>query len=363
MFDAARTTKTLGGKLEEAAAQVLQSGSFVLGETLNRFEAEFAAFVRSANGIGTASGTDALTIALKAAGIGPGHNVITPANTALPTAMAIVATGARLRFCDVDSDTLLMTPETIESVSENGIDAVVPVHLYGRPAMMPEILVAAQKLGAVVIEDCAQAHGATVRGRHVGTFGAAGAFSFYPTKNLGCAGDGGMIVTADNELAARARMLGNYGQRERDRAEVCGVNSRLDDLQAALLSVKIPFLVQWNRRRRKIAARYDEAFADFPLTLPPQIEGAVVHLYVVRTEKRDTLAQYLQRYGVGTSVHYPRPLHFQKAFAELGYEAGDFPVAEKACAEVLSLPCFPELTDSEIDRVIEAVISFFKGTP
>ena len=328
-------------EIDAAVARVLASGRYILGSEVEAFEREFAAYLGGGECVGVASGTDALHLALRAAGIGPGDVVITAANSAVATAAAIEMAGATIAFADVDDETLTLDPRSVESLLP--ARAVIPVHLFGRPAAIPE--------GLLAIEDCAQAHGAPV-----GTRGTLAAFSFYPTKNLAALGDGGAVFTRDTDLAARLRALRQYGwSHERDRSFEPGFNSRLDELQAAILRAKLPFLDRENARRREIARQYDAALSGVVRT-PAADAGHVYHQYVIRTPQRDRLHQSLRDAGIATLIHYPVPIHEQPAYrGRVILPDGGLPVTERAAREILSLPMFPELTDDEVQRVIDAV--------
>ena len=355
-FTLARQVTTLRDPLTEAFRGVLESGNYILGECVARFEAAFAASCEASHAIGVASGTDAITIALMAVGVGAGDEVITTANTCIPTVAGIEAAGATVVLVDADPLTYTMNPAALEAAVTDRTRAVVPVHLYGRCADMASICEFADAHDLVVVEDAAQAHGAEQSGRRIGTFGAAAAFSFYPTKNIGALGDGGAVVTTSPDVAARARMLRTYGERERHHSEVRGLNSRLDELQAAFLEVKLGFLEEWNGRRRSIAAFYDEEFDDLALGLPrPVADGLDArHLYVVRRPDRDQFRIDLEQHGIGSHVHYPLPVHLHPAYRDLA-RPGALAVSEQLCAEVVSLPLYPELTDGEVESVASVV--------
>ena len=337
-----RNTLAHRDEIDAAIARVLAAGRYILGDEVAAFEHEFAAYLGGGECIGVASGTDALHLALRAAGVGSGDVVITAANSAVATAAAIEMAGAAIAFADVDDETLTLDPQSVASLLP--ARAVIPVHLFGRPA-------ATAFDGVTVIEDCAQAHGAPV-----GTSGQLAAFSFYPTKNLGALGDGGAVFTRDAKLAARLRMLRQYGwRRERDRSFAPGFNSRLDELQAAILRVKLRHLDRENARRREIARQYDAALAGVVRTPAPH-DGHVYHQYVIRTPERDRLQQTLRDAGIASLIHYPIPIHEQPAYRGRAIlPPGGLPVTERAAREILSLPMFPELTDEEVQRVIEVV--------
>jgi len=350
----------LRAELDEAVARVLDSGWFILGPEGEAFERELAAALGAREAVAVANGTDALALALRALGVGPGDEVVTTSISAAFTALAVRMAGARPVFADVDPRTLTLDPESVAGALTPRTRAIVPVHLYGHPADMDPILTLARERGLAVLEDACQAHGALYRGRPVGTLAGAsgvGALSFYPTKNLGGLGDGGAVLVNDPGLAARLRQLRNGGQSDRYRHETAGVNSRLDELQAALLRVGLRHLPAWTERRRALAALYARELegAGVQVLREQPYARAVFHLFVVRHPRRDALAAALAERGVGTLIHYPIPLHLQPAFASLGGRPGDRPVAETASAEILSLPLYPELTDEQAGRVVEAV--------
>lgn len=362
-FDYLRQYEALSVRLDAAITRVLHSGRLVLDREVRAFEEAFAGYCGAAHGVGVNSGTDALRVALSAAGVGPGDEVITVPNTSVGTVSAIRSAGAVPVFTDVLDATLLIDPSGIEARITPRTRAIVPVHLFGQPAEMAPIVGIARRRGLKVIEDCAQSHGAEYRGRKAGSIGDAGCFSFYPTKNLGAYGDGGMVVTSDPEIAAGARAVRTYGWERRDFSVREGINSRLDEVQAAVLREKLPFLDDWNQHRYEHAMQYKQLLAGLPLALPAIAPETlhVFHLFVVRTPRRDDLMEFLAARGIGTLVHYPVPLHLQPAYADLGGREGDFPVAERAQKEVLSLPLFPELTRAELEEVCGAVGAFFGG--
>ncbi len=347
-------------EIDEAIARVLDSGWFILGPEVTAFESELSQALGARDAVSVANGTDALALALRALGVGPGDEVITSGVSAAFTALAVVQAGARPVFVDVDPRTLNLDPERLLPAITPRTKAIVPVHLYGHPADMGPILDLARERGIAVLEDACQAHGARHHGRPVGTLAGErgmGALSFYPTKNLGALGDGGAVLVNDPVLAARLRQLRNGGQSDRYRHEVPGFNSRLDELQAALLRVGLRHLDAWTGRRRALAAFYTGALEGAGVALPLEqpYARAVFHLYVVRHPRRDALAAALRARGVGTLIHYPIPLHLQPAFASLGGRPGDLPVAERATGEILSLPLYPELTDEQARSVAAAV--------
>lgn len=345
-------------QLEAAFKRVLHSGWYVLGKEVEQFEQRFAAYCGSAHGIGVANGLDAIMLILKAGGVGPGDEVIVPSNTFIATWLAVSQCGATPVPVEPVAATYNLDPERIEAAVTPRTRAIVAVHLYGQPADMRAINAVARRHRLLVVEDAAQAHGALCHGARAGHLGDAAAFSFYPGKNLGALGDGGGITTDDAALAELIRTYRNYGSQKKYHNLVQGYNSRLDELQAALLNVKLDTLDAGNAQRRAIAARYTERLAGAPgLTLPvvPEWAEPVWHLYVVRHARRDALAQRLAEAGVGTIVHYPVAPHLQQAYAELGYKEGDFPISEAIHREVLSLPIGPTMTLEQADRVAAAV--------
>ncbi|MDP2727907.1 MAG: DegT/DnrJ/EryC1/StrS family aminotransferase, partial [Dehalococcoidia bacterium] len=349
-------------KLEvlEAIHRVLDSAHFVQGSEVEALEDEFAAYCGARHAVAVASGTDALYLSLLALGLGPGQEVITVPHTFIATAAAIRHCGASLRFVDIDPDTYTMDPGLIERQITFRTRALLPVHLYGHPASMDKILEIAQRHALLVVEDAAQAHGARYRGQRVGTFGHVSCFSFYPGKNLGAYGDGGMVVTNEDEVAQKVRLLRDHGRDGKYRHVVEGYNSRLDALQAAILRVKLKHLDEWNARRRKRASSYGRLLDGLGLGLP-KVDGEVehvFHLYVVRVRHRQELQDYLAKADIETGIHYPIPLHLQPVYQDLGYQEGQFPETEAAAQEVLSLPMCPELTDEDLQRVAEAMSLF-----
>ncbi|MBI2861542.1 MAG: DegT/DnrJ/EryC1/StrS family aminotransferase [Chloroflexi bacterium] len=346
--------------IDEAVGRVLTRGHFILGDEVAAFEEEFAAYCGVSSAIGVGSGTTALHLALLACGVGLGDEVITVPNTAVPTVAAISLSGATPVFVDIISTSYTMDAQELEAKITPKTKAIIPVHLYGQCADMAPILAVAKRHGVWVIEDAAQAHGAVYRGRRAGSLGDVGCFSFYPTKNLGAYGDGGMVVTDHPEIAEKVRMLRSYGMRDRDRQELKGVNSRLDELQAAILRAKLPFLPQWNERRRELARLYDSHLDGFGVLAPQEMAYGchAYHLYVVRCSQRDRLRAYLAARGIDTLVHYLVPVHLQPAYSELKLPQGSFPAAEAAAREVLSLPLYPELEPEEAEVVAKALSDF-----
>jgi len=350
-------------EIDAAIARVMESGRYILGQEVVAFEQEFAAYIGVRYGIGVGSGTEALHIALRACGIKPGDEVITVSHTAVATVAAIQLCGARPILVDIDPDTFVIDANQIERAMTSRTKAIIPVHLYGNMAEMQVIRSIADRHGLRIIEDCAQSHGATYGGQKSGAWGSMAAFSFYPTKNLGALGDAGMVVTNDPELSDRVRLLREYGWRQRYVSEIPGLNSRLDELQAAVLRVKLKHLDQWNEERRKKAKIYTERLAPLGIVCPSERLGVkhVYHLYVIRTKERDALQGFLKKKGIQTLIHYPVPIHLQKAYEDLGYRQGDLPLTEQCSLEILSLPFFPELKEYEIEEVTESIRSFMKN--
>ena len=347
-------------EVNKAVDRVLSSGWYILGEEVKAFEKEFAGYIGVRYGVGVGSGTEALHLALLACGIGEGDEVITVAHTAVATVAAIEMARARPVFVDIEPLSCGMNPRLIEAAITSRTKAIVPVHLYGHPVDIQAIQLVADRFGLRIIEDCAQAHGAEFKGRRVGSFGDIGCFSFYPTKNLGAYGDGGIAVTDDSDLFNRIKLLRQYGWGERYVSSVKGINSRLDELQAAILRVKLRHLDAWNTTRIRLARLYDERLGDCrtQLVKPGHESRSVYHLFVVCNENRDALRLHLQKDGIETLVHYPIPVHLQQAYVGLGYSEGSLPVTEQAARSVLSLPMYPELTEEELNTVAMSVRLF-----
>lgn len=356
LFDLARQWPALREDALRAFERVASAGAFSLGSELEAFENEFAAYCGTAHCVGVANGTVAIELTLRALGAGPGTEVVTVAHTFVATVEAIAATGARPVLVDIDAGTRCMDPRALSAALSPRTVAVVPVHLYGRPAPMAAIRETCDRAGVAVVEDAAQAHGALLDGRRTGSMGAAGCFSFYPTKNLGAMGDGGAVVTDDKDVAAAVRSLRHHGSAPEDanRHERIGRTERLDNLQAALLRLKLPRLDAENDHRRWVAERYRETLADLPLQLPPRDlpnMRSVHHLFVIEVEERDQIREALRHDGVLASVHYPTPVHLQSAWGHLQHKRGDLPVTELLAARALSLPVFPGLNAGEVERV------------
>jgi dTDP-4-amino-4,6-dideoxygalactose transaminase len=340
--------------IDAAVARVMERGWYILGEEVKAFESEFAAYVGVAHGVGVGSGTDAVVLALRALGVGAGDEVITVSHTAVATVAAIEMTGASAVLVDIDPTTYTMDPSKLEAALSPRTKAIVAVHLYGHPADLDGIMAIANAKGIPVVEDCAQAHGAYFGEKRVGRVGKIAAFSFYPTKNLGALGDGGMVVTNDAALATSLREIREYGWRERYVSAVTGVNSRLDELQAAVLRVKLKKLDADNEARRTIATRYTRELRETRLVLPVERQGMrhVYHLYVVRSPRRDDLQKRAKAEGVGMLVHYPVPIHLQPAYKNRLRGADRLPETERAALEVLSLPMYPELSSTDVSTIL-----------
>jgi dTDP-4-amino-4,6-dideoxygalactose transaminase len=359
-FDGKKQHLSLRDKIYESIERVVyENSNFILGNELKEFENKFAKYCDKPYCIGVGNGTDALKIALFSLGIKNGDEVIAPDNTAIPTITAIMESGAKPVLVDVGED-YLINPEKIENAITSRTKAIMPVHLYGNPCDMNEIFKIADKYHLQIVEDCCQAHGAVYNGKKV-PIGEIGCFSFYPTKNLGALGDGGAIIVNDSALEKKIRMARNYGQSDKYNAEFAGFNTRLDEIQAAILNVKLSHLDEWNSLRQQKAEIYSDALENI-VKIPPKNKNgnSVYHLYVIRTDKRNELMEYLKEKEIGTLIHYPIPIHMQKAFSGLGYKKGDFPVSEKFAEEIISLPLYPELENLQIEEVVK-YIKKFKG--
>lgn len=352
--------RTIASEMDQAISQVIRETDFILGREVHLFEEEFAAFCEAHYAIGVDSGTSALELALRAFDIGPGDEVITAANSFIASALAISHAGGTPVLVDVDPYTYTLDVTAIERAITRRTKAVIPVHLYGHPADMDPIRQLADKHGLVVIEDACQAHGARYKGKRVGSLGHAAAFSFYPGKNLGAYGDGGMVVTNDRKVAKRLEMLRNYGQKEKYKHLFRGYNRRLDTMQAAILRVKLKYLEKWNAARRWNAMLYQKHLEGSGVVVPGEAGGAeaVWHLYVIRTGRRDALKEHLAGKGVNAGIHYPVPIHLQPAYEDLGHKRGDFPVTEAYADRILSLPLYAELTPEQIEHVSSAISEF-----
>ncbi len=353
--------RQLAGELLQVFTRVLESASFVLGPEVKAFEDAFSSYLGSQHCIAVNSGTAALHLSLLGLGIGPGDEVITVPHTFIATAEAISAVGARPVFVDVHPISYTMDPDQVEKAVTAQTRAIIPVHLYGQPADLDALLATAHRHGLEIIEDACQAHGAECKGRKVGTFGKAGCFSFYPSKNLGCCGEGGAVVTDDPELARHLRMLRDHGSMRKYEHHVPGYNYRMEGLQGAVLALKLKYLDRWNDRRRVLAERYRQSLGGTALILPKEMPYArhVYHLYVVQSDQRELLREHLSKCGIETGLHYPVPLHLQEAYRGLGYAPGDFPVAELLAQQGVSLPIYSEMEPEAVDIVAFAITEFF----
>lgn len=361
--DLNRQYQEIKREVDETIKRVLNSSQFILGTECEEFEKEFAKFCGVKFAIGVGSGLSALELGMRALGIGPGDEVITPANSFIASASSISFTGAKPVLVDCREDTFNIDVEKAEKVITIKTKAIMPVHLFGQVADMDAVLKVAKKYKLYVVEDACQAHGASFKGKKAGSFGDVAAFSFYPGKNLGAYGDGGMVVTNNKKIAEKVRMLRNYGQKEKYKHLLLGWNSRLDNLQAAILRVKLRKLKDWNAKRLENVKAYNEFLKNVPVKLPKIFPdyGHVFHLYVIRTKEREKLAKRLWENGISTQMHYPIPIHLQPAYENLGYKNGDFPVTERLADEILSLPMFPQLRPSEINYICDQIKSFYRG--
>jgi dTDP-4-amino-4,6-dideoxygalactose transaminase len=356
--------RPIEAELVEVFQRAVQKAAFVGGPEVESFEREFAQFVGAPQAVGVNSGTDGLRFAYQALGLTPGDEVITVSHTFIATTEAITQAGGSVRFVDIDDATMTMDPARLAAAIGPRTVGIVPVHLYGQPCDMDPIMAIAQQRKLWVVEDAAQAHGAQYKGRPAGSLGALAAWSFYPGKNLGSCGEGGAVTGSDGGLLDTVRRLREHGQARKYYHDIEGYNGRLHAIQAGFLRVKLKRLAAWNEGRRRAAAAYRKALADVPqVRLPVEADYArhVYHLFVIRAERRDALQEHLGRQGIGTGLHYPLPLHLQKAYAGLGVGAGSLPVTERVAQSILSLPMFPELTDRQIDRVAQAIRDFYRG--
>ena len=361
--DLTRQYQTIKKETDKIVQDTFLRGDFILGENVKKFEEEFAKFIGVKYCIGVASGTDALLLSLRALGVGPGDEVIAPTFTFIATVLPVIYLGAKPVLVDINPDNYQMDTEKLEKAITKKTKVIIPVHLFGIPAPMGEIMKVAKKYNLMVIEDACQAHGAEINGQKCGSFGELSAFSFYPSKALGAPGDGGAVVTSNKKLADRIRIMRNVGQLERYKHDLIGYNSRLDNLHAGVLLIKLKMLEKWNGRRRELAALYDKLLFGLPVILPPKLQSGILpnyYVYVIRTKQRDKLLGFLTKSGIGSAIYYPRPLHLQKALNYLGYKKGDFPVAERYSKEVLSLPIYPELKASEVKYICSKMREFFK---
>jgi len=355
--------RRLKKEISTAVNAVLDSGQYILGQAVTRFEADFAGYNGNRHAIGVASGTDALILALRAIGLRSGDQVITVSHTAVATVAAIEMAGCVPVMVDIDPVSRCMDPQQLSMRIGPRTRAIVPVHIYGQPAAMHAIMSVARRHGLKVIEDCAQAHGAQIGNQKVGTFGDVGAFSFYPTKNLGAIGDGGIVVTDDPKLAEQTLTLREYGWKERYISHVPGMNSRLDELQAAVLRVKLGLLNGWNARRREIAAAYTRALEHTNIKSPADLEGTLhaMHLFVVETDRRKVFRKYLEENGIGTALHYPMPVHRQPAYYRHHQDGAQLPETEALYRKIVTLPLYPELTDAQVARICQVLAGWGKN--
>jgi dTDP-4-amino-4,6-dideoxygalactose transaminase len=347
-------------EIDDAVSKVLESGWYILGENVSAFEREFADYCGAQFAVSVGNGLEALQLALLSCSVGEGDEVLTVANTAVATVLAISLTGAKPVFVDVDPETFGIDVSKIEKKITNRTKAILPVHLFGHPVDMDPVREIAERNNLLIIEDACHAHGAEYKGKRAGTLGHVGCFSFYPTKNLGGYGDGGAIVTNEKEIAAKVSSLRNYGQETRYEHALRGINSRLDELQAAILRIKLKHLDEWNENRRRNARLYDELLQGTNVICPKEKDYArhVYHLYVIRSKKRDQLQRFLEAKGITTLIHYPIPVHLQKAYEDLGVCSGALPVTENLADEILSLPIFPELEKPQIEEVTGSIRTF-----
>jgi dTDP-4-amino-4,6-dideoxygalactose transaminase len=363
MFDLARDHKEMKNELLEITEKVLVGGEFILGKEVGALEDAFAHFIGVKHAVSVGSGTDAIKIAGLAYGLKRGDKIVTTPNTYIATAMSLSLHGITPVFCDIETKTYTMDAERLEYVlgKEEGIKLCIPVHLYGHPFFVDEITDVCRNHGLGILEDACQAHGSLYKGKKVGSFGDASAFSFYPTKNLGCYGDGGIVLTNSDSIYENALMLRNHGQQGRHVHVIEGCNSRLDELQAAILAYKLKKLAGWNEKRRKIASWYRRELKGAPVTLPEEAPWGyhVYHLFVVRVEKRGELMEYLASKGIATLIHYPTPIHLQDVYKSLGYEKGSFPNAERVSDEIVSLPLYPSLAEEEVKYVCDCIRGFY----
>ncbi len=364
IFDLERDHREIRKRIVEIFDETLGRGEFILGPEVRAFEEAFAAYTGVNHAVGVNSGTDAIKIAGLALGLKPGDRIVTTPNTYIASVMGLSVHGIGARLCDIETEHFTMDPEGLEEVlrGDGRIRVCIPVHLYGHPCRMDEIMAVCARYGVKVMEDACQAHGCLYKGRKAGSMGDASAFSFYPTKNLGCFGDGGLVATNSDEVYERAVMLRSYGQSAKHVHAVEGFNSRLDEVHGAILRFKLSLLDRWNEKRRHAARLYRNELEGLPLALPFEAEEAfhVYHLFVVATPQRDDLMRYLGEQGITTLIHYPTPIHLQGAYRQLGYGPGSFPNAEKAAREVLSLPIYPSIGEEEILYVTQCIREYFR---
>lgn len=360
LVDLVRQYHTIKKEMDQAVLSVIETGQFVLGPNVKALEQEIASFLAVKHAVGLASGTDALIIALRVLGVGDGDEVIVPAFSFFATAGAVLSVGARPVFVDIDPQTYLLDVDKLEAAITTNTKAIIPVHLYGQPADMDEITAIAKKHTLKVVEDNAQAIGSSYKGKRAASLGDVGCLSFFPSKNLGGYGDGGMLTTNDDNLAESARMLRTHGWKKKYFPEMLGYNSRLDEMQAAILRVKLKQIDRWNRLRYERASAYSRSLSELGLRVPVEAPDRthVYHLYMVAFEERDAVQKYLKEAGIASAIYYPQPLHLAEPCRKLGYQAGHFPVAEQASTELLALPLYPELEKTQQDYVIETIRGF-----
>ncbi|KNF09646.1 pleiotropic regulatory protein DegT [Gottschalkia purinilytica] len=363
LLDLIKQYKSIQNEIDSVVLKVLERGQYILGPNVEAFEEEIAEFTGTNHGIGVANGTDALLLTLKAYDIGEGDEVITTPFTFFATAEVISQAGAIPVFVDIDKDTYNMDINKIEENITEKTKAIIPVHIFGQPVDMDKVLEIAEKYNLIVIEDACQAIGAEYKSKKVGSIGHAACFSFFPTKNLGCYGDGGMIVTSDNSIVEKLNMLRFHGQRVKYHNEMLGYNSRLDEIQAAMLRVKLRYLNEWNNKRNYLAKKYNEKLINLPLKTPKEIDNIkhVYHLYIVQSEERDELIKFLKKSGISTGVYYPIPLHLQEVYKSLTYKEGDFENSEYCSKRTFALPLYPELKEKEQDYIIDKIKEFYEN--
>ncbi|MEP7146328.1 MAG: DegT/DnrJ/EryC1/StrS family aminotransferase [bacterium] len=362
--DLLREYNGLSNEIDGSIERVLKSGWFILGKEVENFEKNFAKFIGTKYSVSCANGTDAITLSLRALNIKDGDEVITQTNTCIPTVCGIVNANATPVFCDVNDDNLMININDIIKKITDRTKAIIPVNLFGASADYDKIMEISERYSIPVIEDCAQSHGSKFGDQKTGTFGKTGCFSFYPSKNLGCYGDGGAVTTNHDEIYHKLLMLRNYGQEKRYFHSELGINSRLDEMQAAILNTKLTHLDGWNKIRQNIASRYDKAFEkdeNVTVVRPGDKVKSVYHLYIVKVRSRERLQEYLTAHGISTLIHYPVPSHLQKAYDYLGYKEGDFEISEKNSKLILSLPVFPQMEETEVDHVIKNIRDFYEG--
>lgn len=360
LIDLSQEYKSLEDEILSAIRQVLASGRYIMGENVKEFEREAADYLGVKHAIGVANGTDALFLLYRALGIGPGDDVITTPYTFFASAETISLCGAKPVFVDLRRDTMNLDEEKVKAAITGKTKAILAVHIFGQPCQMDKLQAIGDSYNLLILEDACQAIGATYEGRMVGGLARAAAFSFFPTKNLGCYGDGGMITTADDMLADKIRLLRHHGSEKKYFHSQVGQNSRLDEIQAAILRVKLRYLDSWNRKRRDLAVRYHRAFSGLPLTLPLEVCGNhVYHLYNLRSENRDKICAYLSSKGIATGHYYPLPLHLQEVYSHLGYKAGDLPIAEETAKTAFAIPLYPELSEKSQDYIIDSLQKYF----